>query len=62
VRVTVSDDCQGCGVCEAKAPDVFEVTDEGVARVLLDQVPPELEDAVREAAHECPTESVRIRD
>jgi ferredoxin len=62
VRVTVSDDCQGCGVCEAKAPEVFEVTDEGVARVLVEAVPPELEEAVRSAAYECPTESVHISD
>ncbi len=62
MRVTVSDDCQGCGVCEAKAPEVFEVTDEGVARVLVEVVPPELEAAVRAAAYECPTESVHISD
>ncbi len=62
MRVTVSDDCQGCGVCESKAPGVFEVTDEGVARVLVEVVPPELEDAVREAAYDCPTESIEISD
>ena len=62
MRVIVSEDCQGCGVCEAKAPDIFEITDEGVARVLLEIVPAEHEAAVREAAYECPTESVVISD
>jgi ferredoxin len=62
MRVTVSDNCQGCGVCEAKAPDVFEITDEGVSRVLVETVPPEFEDAVREAAYDCPTESIEISD
>lgn len=60
MRVTVNDNCQGCGICESKAPEVFEVTDEGVARVLVESVPAELEDAVRDAAYDCPTEAVEI--
>jgi ferredoxin len=62
MRVTVSDNCQGCGVCESKVPDVFEITDDGVARVLVETVPPELEAAVRGAAYDCPTESIEISD
>lgn len=60
MRVTISADCQGCGLCEATVPDVFEMTPDGVARVLVDIVPPELEQAVREAADDCPTESIEI--
>lgn len=62
VRVSINDDCQGCGLCEATAPDIFEITDEGQAIVLVDEVPPEREQAVREAAEECPTEAVVISD
>jgi ferredoxin len=62
VRVTVSDNCQGCGVCESKAPEVFEITDEGMARVIVEVVPAELEQAVRDAAYDCPTEAIALGD
>lgn len=62
MRVSISADCQGCGLCEATAPDIFEITPEGVARVLVDTVPPELEQSVREAADDCPTEAIEISD
>lgn len=62
MRVTVTDDCQGCGICESVAPSVFEVTADGTSAVLVPEVPPELEDAVRDAAYDCPTESIVISD
>jgi ferredoxin len=60
VRVTVNGSCQGCGVCEATAPAVFQVTEEGTATVLLDSVPEQHHQAVRDAAKECPNEAVEI--
>lgn len=61
MRVRVdSEQCQGCGLCEAHAPDVFKISDDGVAVVTGDVVPPELEDAVRRAVSDCPTEAVHI--
>lgn len=62
MRVTINADCQGCGLCEATAPDVFEITAEGVARVLVDVVPAEFEQSVREAADDCPTEAIELSD
>ncbi|MCR8899758.1 ferredoxin [Gordonia sp. GONU] len=60
MKVTVNDNCQGCGICEATAPDVFAVSDDGVAQVLLEEIPAELEAAVKEAMEECPTEAIEI--
>lgn len=61
MRVSVdTNHCQGCGLCEAHAPEVFRVSDDGVAEVTVDVVPPELEDAVRAAVSDCPTEAVHI--
>ncbi|MCZ4653864.1 ferredoxin [Gordonia amicalis] len=60
MKVTVNDNCQGCGICEATAPDVFAVGDDGVAHVLLEEIPAELEAAVKEAMEECPTEAIEI--
>lgn len=54
--------CDGCGVCEQVAEEVFELNDDGVAEVILDPVPPEHEDAVREAAESCPTEAIILEE
>ena len=54
--------CVGTGMCEATAPDLFEVGDDGVSHVLKDEVPPELAGAAREAAEHCPTRALSISD
>ena len=55
-----TDVCVGTGVCEATAPDLFEVTEEGTARALLDDVPPERAEAARQAAADCPTRALKL--
>jgi ferredoxin len=57
-----TDACIGTGYCEATAPQLFEVTDEGTSRVLLDTVPPELAEAAREAAAKCPTRALKLEE
>jgi ferredoxin len=52
--------CVGTGLCEATAPDLFEVTDEGHAQVLVDGVPAELIDAAQRAAADCPTRALTL--
>ncbi len=54
------DRCVGSGSCEALAPDVFEVDDEGVLTVLREQ-PAEGELAdVRDALTACPTRALTL--
>jgi len=48
------------GVCEGLVPEVFSLETEPYAVVLLDPVPEELEDAVREAAENCPEGAIEI--
>ncbi|MDK3258791.1 ferredoxin [Blastococcus capsensis] len=52
--------CVGAGACEAVAPDVFEVGDDGTVRLLR----PHPADAdlpdVREAVRACPTRALRL--
>jgi len=62
VHVLIKDTCQGCGTCEAAVPTIFQVNDEGTAVALTDLVPTDLEQAVRGAAYECPTESISISE
>jgi ferredoxin len=63
MKVKVDEDlCLGCGICEGLAPDVFSLANEPFAEVLLDPVPEEFQDAVREAMEECPEEAITIEE
>ncbi|MFP4056366.1 MAG: ferredoxin [Candidatus Brocadiia bacterium] len=53
--------CTGCGLCPDTCPEVFELTDD-VATVKVDTVPPEAEDAAREAAEDCPVEAITLEE
>jgi ferredoxin len=61
MRTTVDPDlCIGCGICEGIVPEVFSLLNEPYAEVLLDPVPEEYQEAVREAAEECPEVAIAI--
>ncbi len=53
--------CVGDETCVEICPEVFEM--EGyVAKVKMDEVPEELEEACREAAESCPAEAIVIKE
>ncbi len=54
--------CSGCELCVETCPDVFEMTDDMVAKVKTDPAPSEQEDCAREAADECPSEAIIIEE
>ena len=61
MKATVDPDtCIGCGLCEEICPEVFELADDDLAVVKVDQVPAEVADACREAAEQCPVEAISI--
>lgn len=55
--------CLGVGMCEATAPDLFEIDDEGVLQ-LLDPVPASEADAqlAHRAVESCPTQALSLVD
>ena len=57
--VRIEDTCTACGLCVDACPEVFEMGSD-VAEVLVDEVPPEYEDAVQQAAEECPVEAIIV--
>lgn len=61
MRIVVDyDKCTGLGMCEAEAPELFEVQDDGSLTVLK-ECPSESQRAEAEAAVEsCPTEALSI--
>jgi ferredoxin len=52
--------CTGLGMCEAEAPEFFEVQDDGSLRILSEIVGPGDLDAVQAAISSCPTEALRL--
>jgi len=54
-----ADLCTACGLCVDDVPDVFKMGDD-VAEVIVDEVPADLEDAVKDAADSCPSEAISV--
>jgi ferredoxin len=63
VKVRVdSDRCQGHTLCSMIAPDLFVLDDiEGHASAVSEDVAPDQQDVVREAAQSCPEQAILIR-
>jgi ferredoxin len=60
MKVRIDEDsCTACGLCVESCPEVFEMGDD-IAQVTVDNVPAELEDAVQQAADECPAEAIIV--
>jgi len=59
MTVKIEDTCTACGLCVDTCPEVFEMGPD-MAVVSVDEVPPEFEDAVQQAADECPVEAIIV--
>ena len=59
MRVRVEDSCTLCGMCVDICPEVFSLG-EMQAEVTDNNISPESEDLVQEAAEECPVEVIVI--
>ena len=59
MRVRIEDTCTACGLCVDTCPDVFEMGSD-MAEVTADEVPAEFEEAVQQAADECPVEAIIV--
>ena len=59
MKVQVDHDrCEGNRRCENAAPQVFEVRDDELSYVLLEEVPENLRDAVERAIRLCPRQAI----
>jgi ferredoxin len=55
-----TDTCAGFGICVGICPEVFELHEDGYAKVLVDEVPTELEDLVGRAVDQCPARAISV--
>jgi ferredoxin len=57
------DKCQGHTLFAMAAPHVFALSDfDGHSTALIEDVPPELQQAVRDAAATCPEQAIIVSD
>ena len=54
--------CSGDGICAELCPEVFEMDDEDLAKVIVDEVPPDAEETCRDAAESCPESCIEIEE
>jgi len=54
--------CSGSGLCVDTCPEVFELNDEGVSKVKMEQIPTEYQKGCKEAADNCPTEAISLEE
>ena len=59
MKVRIEDTCTACELCVDTCPEVFEMGPD-MAQVIVDEVPPKFEEAVQQAADECPVEAIVI--
>jgi ferredoxin len=57
---TYTDSCTGHGVCESIAEDIFEVGDDGIVHLLVDDIAEARRAQIEAAVAECPTQSLSI--
>lgn len=57
----VNENCIGCGLCNSICPEVFTMTDEGVATASADISEAE-DESVQEAADSCPADAIEVEE
>jgi len=59
MKVKVNDSCIGCGACQAIAPSVFEINDEGLA-IVCGPINEENKSDVVDAKESCPVAAIEV--
>ena len=52
--------CSSIGLCEAVAPDIFEVGPDGVMNILIEDISADRRGDLEQACENCPTQALSI--
>ena len=58
MKYFVNDGCIGCSLCTGICPEVFSMSDDGVAVAVKTEVPAEALDSAAEAKDNCPVGAI----
>ena len=58
MKYVVNDNCIGCGLCAGICPEVFSMTDDGVAAAIKSEVPDAVQGSAEEAKDSCPVSAI----
>lgn len=58
MKYYVNEGCIGCGMCAGTCPEVFSMSDDGVAVAIETEVPEEVLDSAAEAKDGCPVGAI----
>lgn len=53
--------CEGHGLCQQAAPEVYELDDEGLVRLLHDEIAPSMEAKAEAGARVCPVAALSVQ-
>lgn len=56
------DACIGCGACAALCEDIFEIDNEGLSKVIKEEVKDEEVELARDAVECCPTGAIALEE
>jgi ferredoxin len=54
--------CSSIGLCEATAPDIFEIGADGSLTILIDDISEDRRTDLEQACENCPTQALSIED
>ncbi|MBE6150881.1 MAG: ferredoxin [Firmicutes bacterium] len=54
----IRENCIGCGACQAIAPSIFEIDDEGLSKVIMEEVSESDAEDFNDALESCPTGAI----
>ena len=62
MKYAVNEQCVGCGLCVKLCPEVFTMTDEGVAAASNQEIPAHLASEAQTACDSCPVNAIHSMD